>query len=251
MRSLVLFGIGSLTMACGPTYLVTPGALDDDAELRLDGKTSDSGDTGDTGVAGDDEEEPAPEPACRSYHSSAQDYAPLQSVGHGSPPGAELIDWHTPTEWTAVAPFAGTPGYPADHEGADYIHADASQDQVEVWAAAKGTVVYVRTGCEQSSTFAHNTIGRECGSGWGNHVVIDHGDGLVTRYAHLQPSSIVVQVGDAVEGGDLLAEMGNTGRSEVRHLHLELGEISAPLDPCLASQSFDHLFSTSGWIPGA
>ena len=112
-------------------------------------------------------------------------------------------------------------------------------------------MVYVRTGCEQSSTFAHNTIGRECGSGWGNHVVVDHGGGLVTRYAHLLPDSVVVQVGDAVSARAVLAAMGNTGRSDVRHLHLELGTIGTPLDPCQPSQSFDAVFDPAGWVPGA
>ena len=69
--------------------------------------------------------------------------------------------------------------------------------------------------------FCHNTSLRECGSGWGNHVVIYHGRGIYTRSAHLKPGSVAVKVGDQVSQGQQIASMGNSGRSELRHLHFE------------------------------
>lgn len=56
-------------------------------------------------------------------------------------------------------------------------------------------------------------------SGYGLTVVIDHGNGLETRYAHLSGAS--VREGDMVEAGQVVAQSGNSGRSTAPHLHLE------------------------------
>ena len=56
--------------------------------------------------------------------------------------------------------------------------------------------------------------------GYGNMVEIDHGNGLTTRYGHL--SKIEVEVGDTIERGQLLGNIGSTGRSTGPHLHFEL-----------------------------
>lgn len=56
--------------------------------------------------------------------------------------------------------------------------------------------------------------------GYGNEVVVDHGFGYKTRYAHL--SRILVKTGDVVERGDEIAKVGNSGRSKGPHLHYEV-----------------------------
>lgn len=56
-------------------------------------------------------------------------------------------------------------------------------------------------------------------SGYGLTVVIDHGNGLETRYAHL--SGATVREGEMVEAGQVVAQSGNSGRSTGPHLHLE------------------------------
>lgn len=65
--------------------------------------------------------------------------------------------------------------------------------------------------------------------GYGNLVVVDHGGGVKTRYAHC--SRIDVQVGQAVQAGEPIAAVGNTGRSTGPHLHFELRRDDAPVDP--------------------
>lgn len=188
----------------------------------------------------EDSERPAPE--CLTYDSSDEDFAPVQTVSRPVPNAAFDIPWRHPTLHLTHVTFSGTTGEPASHEGIDYIHGDPTTSEVDIRAAAEGTVVYVRTGCPQSSTFDPNTNARECGSGWGNHIIIDHGEGLFTRSAHLAPQTTMVSVGDRVDAGTPLAKMGNSGRSQVRHLHFELGAIKVPFDPCAGSQSFSVVY---------
>lgn len=67
------------------------------------------------------------------------------------------------------------------------------------------------------------------GFGYGNRVMIDHGNGFVTLYAHL--SSVSVGVGQTVNRGDVIGRMGNTGRSTGTHLHFEIRRNGALVDP--------------------
>lgn len=67
--------------------------------------------------------------------------------------------------------------------------------------------------------------------GYGNRIVIDHGNGYQTLYAHLSKFSVVV--GQSVKRGDVIGQMGSTGRSTGTHLHFEIrigGKGQNPLD---------------------
>jgi murein DD-endopeptidase MepM/ murein hydrolase activator NlpD len=70
-------------------------------------------------------------------------------------------------------------------------------------------------------------VGR--GPDYGKFVVIDHGDRLETRYAHA--SKILVSEGDLVQREDVIALVGNTGRSTGPHLHYEIRYKNRSLDP--------------------
>ncbi len=85
------------------------------------------------------------------------------------------------------------------HKGVDF----ASKMHAPIVAVAKGIV-----------TFAGVK------SGYGNVVDINHGNGIVTRYAHA--SRLLVSVGDVVDKGFEIAEIGSTGRSTGPHVHFEV-----------------------------
>lgn len=66
-------------------------------------------------------------------------------------------------------------------------------------------------------------------SGYGNRVIVDHGNGMSTLYAHM--SVVRVQVGQSVRKGDILGDMGSTGRSTGVHLHFEVRRSGSALNP--------------------
>ena len=82
-------------------------------------------------------------------------------------------------------------------------------------AAFKGTVVKVRN------------QGRR--KGYGKYVILDHGNGLTTLYAHL--ASWQVNIGDTLQAGDTIGVGGNTGRSFGAHLHFEMRFNGNYIDP--------------------
>ena len=101
-------------------------------------------------------------------------------------------------------------GRHAMHEGLDFI-------------APRGAPIHAASG----------GLVRKAGTvrGYGKMVEIDHGNGLSTRYAHA--SSLAVKPGDIVRQGQLIARVGNTGRSTGSHLHFEVRMGGYPLDPAL------------------
>ncbi len=104
-----------------------------------------------------------------------------------------------------------TQGFRPGHYALDI----GNPDRPAVWATGDGKIVAVIGGCGEVSA--------SCGGGYGNHVIIDHGNGLKTLYAHLTYSS--VQVGESVQQGQVIGKMGRSGRVHGRtgiHLHFEV-----------------------------
>jgi murein DD-endopeptidase MepM/ murein hydrolase activator NlpD len=64
---------------------------------------------------------------------------------------------------------------------------------------------------------------------YGNMIEIDHGNDMTTRYAHA--SKLLVKAGDMVKRGQLIAEVGSTGRSTGPHLHFEVRYRGAAQNP--------------------
>lgn len=74
----------------------------------------------------------------------------------------------------------------------------------------------------------------------GNHVILNIGNGNYAFYAHLQPGSIRVKVGDRVRRGQVLGLVGNTGNSTEPHLHFHISNASSPL----GSEGLPYLLSS-------
>ena len=92
------------------------------------------------------------------------------------------------------------------HGGIDIVLGSGSSAGIPVVASASGTVVTAYSGW----------------SGYGHTVVIDHGGGIQTRYAHMYPGSITVRVGQKVYQGQQIGRIGSTGNSTGPHLHFEV-----------------------------
>lgn len=126
-----------------------------------------------------------------------------------SPIGSQpaQIDWRPMLDDIDITSLFGQ-RWGRNHNGIDF-------------AAAVGTPVYAA----RSGVVEH--AGWE--SGFGNLVVIDHGEGVETYYAH--NSAIAVDEGQRVEAGDHIADAGNTGLSFGPHVHFEVHVDGEPVEP--------------------
>jgi murein DD-endopeptidase MepM/ murein hydrolase activator NlpD len=102
-------------------------------------------------------------------------------------------------------PFSGVATY---HRGVDLRAAYGES----IGAADAGTVV---------------SAGRE--GGYGQTVVVEHADGVRTRYAHL--SAVTTHVGAEVKTGEAIGRAGHSGRATATHLHFEVTQHGRPIDP--------------------
>ncbi|MGA8676970.1 MAG: M23 family metallopeptidase [Candidatus Acidiferrales bacterium] len=125
----------------------------------------------------------------------------------------------------------------------------------EIHAVADGVVTQTKDGLPQNTPGAKSlavplsleTIG-------GNHVIMEIGDGLYAFYAHMQPGSVRVKVGDKVRRGEVLGLLGNTGNSSEPHLHFHICDANSELGSeglPYAFASFEVLGKGDTWKPGA
>jgi peptidase M23-like protein len=100
----------------------------------------------------------------------------------------------------------------------------------EALAAADATVVEVKDGIpENTPGEASHAVEITLETVAGNHVNLDLGGGVFAMYAHFQPGSIRVKVGDKVSRGLVLGLVGNSGNSSEPHLHFQLMDRNSPL----------------------
>ena len=175
---------------------------------------------------------------CEFYDSQEEEFSAVQVTGKSVV--KQKLNSRI-TFYDKRGEFSGIVSQKANHEGVDLYNSNQKQVDVPIFPASNGEVVYVRLGCESSKQFSENENLRECGAGWGNHIVIKHPSGIYTRYAHLRHDGIFKVVGDQVIQSDIIGLMGNSGRSEERHLHFEIGIFDGAFDSCGPSQSFDKV----------
>jgi len=113
--------------------------------------------------------------------------------------------WYSSNFGWRIDPFTGQRAF---HEGIDVM----AEHGTAIRAAAGGVVVF-----------------SDVHPQYGNMVEIDHGNGLITRYAHA--SKRLVKVGDVIVRGVKIGEVGKTGRATGTHLHFEVRQRGAPVNP--------------------
>ncbi len=119
-----------------------------------------------------------------------------------------------------IDPFTGAGAF---HPGLDF----RGPVGAPIFAAARGTVSFV---------------GQR--SGYGNCVEIDHGNGLVTRYAHM--SGFRTVQGKVVQPGEVIGLIGSTGRSTGPHLHFEVRINDHPVNPRPFLEAVPHVLEKTG-----
>ena len=105
------------------------------------------------------------------------------------------------------------------HGGTDINSSVGASEGMNILAADGGTVKTVKN----------------LNYSYGSHVIIDHGNGYTTLYAHMQNGSITVKEGDLVSKGQIIGKLGSTGNSTGPHLHIELrinNKHNNTLNPC-------------------
>jgi murein DD-endopeptidase MepM/ murein hydrolase activator NlpD len=122
-------------------------------------------------------------------------------------------------------PFTGAGAF---HGGLDF----RGPYGAPIYAAAKGTVSF--SGIR---------------SGYGKCVEIEHGNGLMTRYAHM--SALRAAIGQPITAGDVIGLIGSTGRSTGPHLHFEVRVNDRPVNPRPFLESAPHVLEKAQGNPGS
>lgn len=117
------------------------------------------------------------------------------------------------------------------HKGTDIAPDRAVVEMLDIVAAAPGRVIGTRDGLDDTPMESRDPDRdtARCGNG----VRIDHGGGWTTQYCHMARGSVTVSTGAMVDAGDKLGRIGSSGWSELPHLHFQLEQDGAPVDPFL------------------
>ena len=111
---------------------------------------------------------------------------------------------------------------------AEKNNAPAEADQIQFH---KGLDIAVPFGSDVRGAAQGTVIFAGVKGGYGNCIIISHGNGLATLYGHL--SQILVKANDFVKVNQVIAKSGNTGRSTGPHLHYEVHKNNTPVNPKL------------------
>lgn len=141
----------------------------------------------------------------RSFQELVEYLEDQKSLLASTPSIWPVKGWLTSTFGYRSSPFTGRREM---HKGLDI----ATRSGTPIIAPADGLVVF---------------SGRE--GGFGNMIIIDHGYGITTRYGHC--SALDAKLGQKIKRGDVIARVGNTGRSTGPHVHYEVAVNGVPVNP--------------------
>lgn len=133
------------------------------------------------------------------------------------------------TEAVASAPVnSSTKTAVASKAPVEKNNAPAEPDQMQFH---KGLDIAVPFGSDVIATAAGTVIFSGQKGGYGNCVIVSHGNGLATLYGHL--SQLIAKTNDKIKVGQVIAKSGNSGRSTGPHLHYEVHKNNTPVNPKL------------------
>lgn len=157
---------------------------------------------------------------------------------------AVAASFHTPHRWASIEEFAYDiavlTGSGSTYRGTGAKLTDYAAFGKPVRAVADGKVVTSSDGRADNVAMLKHAdepdeaymtrlqeaqmalLAKGMASVLGNHVVIDHGNGEFSIYAHLKNGSVAVKVGDTLKAGDIIAALGSSGNSTEPHLHFQI-----------------------------
>ncbi|MCA2959576.1 MAG: M23 family metallopeptidase [Silvanigrellales bacterium] len=156
------------------------------------------------------------------------------------------VSWGEAMAGGAAAPGTGRAfgdtSFPFDklaggHEGTDF----GAGPGTELRSVGDGAIVFAETRCTEGDNM--------CGNGYGNVIVVHHGKGMYSRYAHLQAGAPQAAEGKFVRKGEVIGRVGSTGWSDGAHLHIEIGTIAAPMSACQGPYAFDKVYAYDYLFP--
>ena len=167
-----------------------------------------------------------------SIPSSASFWWPMGSSAVTSSGGRQFASGKPP--WTTITSKFGPRVHPITgevnsfHTGVDIV-ASGGAGVPNIIASRSGKVTYPSSNDPVNCPTSKSLDG--CGGGYGNFVIIDHGDGSSTLYAHLHQMTITVSAGDYVSQGQVIGKMGSSGNSTGPHLHFEVRFNGSAVEP--------------------
>lgn len=161
-----------------------------------------------------------------TYYNLTENDAYWWPIGSAEPTNGNIYGG-TPTT-TYISSYFGPRvinGKESVHKGIDISGGSACFSNVII-ASKSGTVIEASDTCPTMGSY-----GNTCGGSYGNYVIIDHGDGTSTVYAHMTSGSVVVKKGDVVSQGQKIGIMGSSGSSTGCHLHFEVRVGGTKMNP--------------------
>jgi murein DD-endopeptidase len=161
-------------------------------------------------------------PSATSGHRRAV----IPVAGHAGVPQRFAIDWVKVDD--SGKTYRGDPGKNANYQAYG----------AEALAVANGVVTEVKDGIPENNPGPNRAVPITLETIGGNHVIIDLGGGHFAFYAHFQPGSLRVKLGDRVKRGQVLGLVGNSGNSTEPHLHFHVSDANSPL----ATEGIPYVF---------
>lgn len=150
------------------------------------------------------------------------------------------LPWNTPLENAEIThPLADN--YITCEAGESWLWPTPSSNHITSFFGKRNISVYgyerQHTGIDINAVTGADVLAAQSGTvlvstydgGWGHYIIVNHGDNILTLYAHLNTRT--VERGESVERGQVIGKVGNTGISTAPHLHFELREHGKPVNP--------------------